>query len=294
MDRAVTIGAYVLPEVGDRRSAVAAASEAAVAGADYVITATSGPERSRYTSTNGAIDLAAACARRSGIAATATVTTWSSSAVSLQANLLAAHARGVTRLVCGNGSAPEDRAAVASGRWSIDVTELIQLVRGLNDGVDRFGHVLEPPTRFEIGVRIRAIPELSAEDRARIRRKIDAGADFIVSSPIYDPRSLQPLLDVVGGRIPVYATVHALRSTSEAARLRDELAAGCVPDDLVDRIAGAGDGAVSEGSRMSVETAVAVSTDVAGIVASRCRTDTIAALAASLPRAGTGSTSPRS
>ncbi|BBA95681.1 hypothetical protein RVR_640 [Actinacidiphila reveromycinica] len=280
------LGAYVVPEAGDRESAAGAAAAVRAAGADLIVTATSGPEHSRYTSTNQSIDLAAACQKHTGGPALATVTTWSRTVMALQAHLLGGHARGVTRLVCGNGSAPGsgDRAQ-ADGRWAVDAVGLIELLRGLNEGVDRYGLRLDTPTHFDIGVRLRAVPTLTAADRGRIRSRIGAGAHFVVTSPVYTRRALDALLDLVDGAVPVLATVHPLRSLAEARQLRSELPAGCVPDDLVNRLERAGDGAAEEGGRIAVELAACLAESTRGIILSRAdRPEFVAGVRAVLPR----------
>ncbi|GAA3547321.1 hypothetical protein GCM10022222_33680 [Amycolatopsis ultiminotia] len=269
VNEAPLLGAYVVPGEDDREQAAAAAAAVRDAGADLVVTATSGPERSRYTSTNQAIDLAATCLGRAGVPSVATVTTWSRTVMALQAHLLGGHARGVTRLVCGNGSAPSDRAQWGDARWAVDVVELIELLGRLNEGIDRHGLRLETPTRFDIGVRIRAVPRLTAADRARIRRKIDAGAHFVVTSPVYRPEALEPLLEVVDGDVPVIATVHALRSAAEAELLHHELARGCLPVKLLRRLEHAADGAAEEGKQIAVEATAAIAGHTQGILLSR-------------------------
>ncbi|KAA9166135.1 hypothetical protein FPZ12_004125 [Amycolatopsis acidicola] len=264
------LGAYVVPEPGEREAAIESAVDAGAAGADFVVTATSGPERSRYTSTNQSIDLAAAARNQAGIPALATVTTWSRTVMALQAHLLGGHARGITRLVCGNGSPPPagDRSR-AEGRWAVDVVELIELLCALNEGKDRYGLRLDEATEFEIGVRLRAVPELSAEDRARIRRKIEAGVHFVVTSPVYTVDALQPLLDVIDGEVPVFATVHHLRSAEEAEFLRNELPEGCLPEELLERLADAGEAAFEEGEKISADIVWPLASLTQGVILSR-------------------------
>ncbi|MFD7811513.1 methylenetetrahydrofolate reductase [Streptomyces sp. NPDC059785] len=280
------LGAYVVPESGEREPAAAAAAAVRAAGADLIATATSGPERRRYTSTNQAIDLAAACQDRTGVPALSTVTTWSRTVMALQAHLLGAHARGVTRLICGAGSAPPvGNIAQTDGRWTVDAVGLIELLGGLNEGVDRHGLRLESPTHFDIGVRIRAAPRLSAVDRARTRRKIKAGAHFIVSSPVYTQGALDALLEAVGGAVPVLATVHPLRSLDEANFLRQELPAGCLPDALIERLERAGDRVGEEGECIAVELAAQFAGATQGVILSRAdRPDLVSRVRSALPR----------
>lgn len=284
---APVLGAYVVPSAGDdRESAAGTAAAVRAAGADLVVTATSGPELSRYTSTNQSIDLAAACQNHADVPAVATVTTWSRTVTALQAHLLGGHARGVTRLICGNGSPPPagDRSMI-DGRWAVDAVGLIELLRKLNDGIDRYGLRLDAATHFDIGVRIRALPTLTPADRARTRRKITAGAHFIVTSPVYTQHALDPLLDVIDGAVPVLATVHPLRSLAEAQLLRRELPNGCVPAALIERLDRAGDAAAEEGERIAVEIAAQLADRTQGIILSRAdRPDLVSRVRAALIR----------
>jgi homocysteine S-methyltransferase len=278
-----------VPDAGERESAAGAAAAVRDAGADLVVTATSGPERSRYTSTNQSIDLAAACQDRAGIPSVATVTTWSRTVMALQAHLLGGHARGVTRLICGNGSPPPGDLSKTDGRWAVDVVELIGLLRSLNEGVDRHGLRLDASTRFDIGVRIRAVPRLSAADRTRISRKIAAGAHFVVTSPVYAREALDPLVGLVDGAVPVFATVHQFRTPAEARLLRRELPEGCVPAALVDRLDRAGDRAAEEGERIAVELAARLAPAAQGIILSRAdRPELVSRVRAALARPAVG------
>jgi homocysteine S-methyltransferase len=285
-DQRPLFGAYVVPAPGDRESAVAAAEGMQHAGVDLAVTATSGPELSRYTNTNQALDIAASCQARAHLPVLASVTTWSRSVMALQAHLLGGHARGVTRLVCGNGNAPDDASARHGGRWAVDVVELIGLLAALNAGIDRHGFRLAQPTRFEVGVRIRAVPNWSDEDRARTRRKIDAGAQFIVTSPIYDPAVLESLLEVVDHDVPVLAAVHPLRSVAEAELLRGELAEGSISDDLVNRLRSADD-IGAEAATVALEVAGQVGRMTDGVILTRSDDPLLAGrIRAALPRQG--------
>jgi homocysteine S-methyltransferase len=280
------LGAYVIPEEGERATAAGQAAGVRAAGADFAVTATSGPERFQYTSTNQSIDLAAACQDRGETASVATVTTWSRTVMALQAHLLGGHARGVTRLICGNGSPPPpgDLSKI-DGRWAVDAVGLIELLRGLNEGIDRHGLRLDTATHFDIGVRIRAVPTLSTADRTRISRKITAGAHYVVTSPVYTLDALEALLGLIDGAVPVLATVHQFRSLAEAELLRRELPSGCVPPELIGRLRGAGEQAAEEGERIAVELAAQLAGCTRGVILSRAdRPELVARMRAALPR----------
>lgn len=108
-----------------------------------------------------------------------TVTTWNKSLMTLQADLLGAHASGVRTILCETGNPPVDGDYPdLHGAQEVDALALIRLLEGLNQGVDSNGIELQQPTSFHIGARCNpGAVDLTAEI-ARTRRKVDAGAHF--------------------------------------------------------------------------------------------------------------------
>jgi hypothetical protein len=85
--------------------------------------------------------------------------------------------------------------------------------------------------------------------------------------------------------VPVLATVHPLRSLAEAEQLRRELPDGCLPVELVERMARAGEGAAAEGGRIAVELAARCAEVADGIILARAdRPEFVAEVRAVLPR----------
>jgi homocysteine S-methyltransferase len=263
------VGAYVIPRAGDRESAAEAAEAVRTAGADFVVAAMAGPERSAHASTNQSVDLAAACQRRAGVPAVAAVTTWNRTIMTLQAHLLGGHARGVTRVVCGTGSPPPtgDHPRV-DGRWAVDAVGLIELLRGLNDGIDHHGLRLDGATRFEIGARVDTTFAEPAAERRTIRRQLAAGAHFLITSPVYAASGLDALLELVDGAVPVLVTVHPLRSLEEAELLHRELPGDRLPERVVRRMAAAGNDPQPAGVEIALQIAQAYAGVTRGVVVS--------------------------
>ena len=89
-----------------------------------------------------------------------TVATWEKSVMALQADLLGAYAFGVRHVICRTGTPPLlGDYPNTGGIWDVDSVELIQLLRGLNEGHDRHGIPLAEPTAFVIGARINPTAE---------------------------------------------------------------------------------------------------------------------------------------
>jgi homocysteine S-methyltransferase len=165
--------------------------------------------------------------------------------MTLQADLLGAHALGIRSVVCATGSPPVlgDYPAV-DGVWEVDSLGLIALLAGLNSGLDSNGLALTTKTSFCIGARINpGAPDLDAEI-ARAQAKVRAGAQFLVTRPIYELDALRQMVAALSGDgIPVLASVAPLRSFEEADYLAHEVPGVTIPAGTLGVMERAGRGA---------------------------------------------------
>jgi 5,10-methylenetetrahydrofolate reductase len=177
------------------------------------------------------LNLALHLAHHAGIETIATVTTWDKTIMTLQADLLGAHALGIRGVVCTTGSPPVlgDYPAV-DGVWEVDSLGLTALLAGLNDGRDSNGLPLTAKTSFCIGARVNpGAPDRDAEI-ARARAKVDAGARFLVSRPVSELGPLRDLVAALGpGGVPVLLSITPLRSFEEAEYLANEVPDVSIP-----------------------------------------------------------------
>src|SRR5246127_1079533 len=136
--------------------------------------------------------------QQAGVETIATLTTWDKTIMTLQAELLGAHALGVRSVICTTGSPPVlgDYPAV-DGIWEVDSLGLIALLAGLNAGRDSNGLATATTTSFCI--RARGAPRGRAPEArpARARAKVQAGAHFRVSRPVYELGALRRLADAL-------------------------------------------------------------------------------------------------
>ncbi|MCD4685352.1 MAG: bifunctional homocysteine S-methyltransferase/methylenetetrahydrofolate reductase [Anaerolineae bacterium] len=176
----------------------------------------------------------------------------------VQGDLLAAHALGVRNIFAVMG----DPTVIGDYPDSFDThdivpSSLIKLVQQrLNQGQDQAGNSIGQPTSFEVGCAL----NVNARDLQRevrlLKKKIDAGADFALTQPVYDPPVLEcftaayaethgPLeLPILAGILPLYGTRHA-------SFLHNEIPGIEIPDDIRQRIADAGDEAKQEGVKIA-------------------------------------------
>ncbi|MCI0340265.1 MAG: bifunctional homocysteine S-methyltransferase/methylenetetrahydrofolate reductase [Planctomycetales bacterium] len=158
--------------------------------------------------------------------------------VRMQADLLGAFATGVTNLliVTGDPTALTDRPGAAPPP-EVDSIGLVNVVARLNQGEDIGGNPIGRPTALHVGVRLDpGAPDLEKEV-SRHRWKVDAGAEFVVTSPIFDVAAFADLLKrLPGPALPVIATVWPLRSAREAEFFEQDMAQVRVPAPIVERM----------------------------------------------------------
>ena len=179
-----------------------------------------------------------------GVETIATVTTWDKTIMSLQADLLGAHALGLRSVVSTTGNPPVlgDYPAV-DGTWDVDSVGLTGLLDGLNSGRDSNGLGLSARTSFCIGARVNPGASDPEAEIARARAKVAAGAHFLISRPVYEPDSLARLADALAGTgVPLLLSVAPLRSFEEADYLANEVPGVTIPDATLRALDSAGRG----------------------------------------------------
>jgi methionine synthase / methylenetetrahydrofolate reductase(NADPH) len=186
-------------------------------------------------------------------------------------DLLGAAGGGLRNLLIVTGDPPTagpypDATAV----FDIDSIGLTNVVRRLNQGLDPGGASVGEPTRFVIGVAANQgalDPELELE---RFHWKVEAGAEFAVTQPVFDPGELSRFLERISPwRIPVIAGIWPLTSLRNAEFLANEVPGARVPEAVLERMrraeAGGAEEAHAEGLRIAQEVLEAVRGMVQGV-----------------------------
>ena len=191
------------------------------------------------------LDLALHLQQQAGVETIATLTTWDKTIMTLQAELLGAHALGIRNVICTTGSPPVlgDYPAV-DGIWEVDSLGLIALLAGLNEGRDSNGLATATQTSFCIGARVNPGARDPEAEIARARAKVRAGAHFLVSRPVYELDSLLAMVTALEGtKAPLLLSVTPLRSFEEADYLANEVPGVTIPPDTLRAMERAGRGA---------------------------------------------------
>ena len=177
------------------------------------------------------LDMALHLQQQAGVETVATVATWDKTIMTLQADLLGAHALGIRSVISTTGSPPVrgDYPAV-DGTWEVDSLGLIALLDGLNKGRDSNGLATAARTSFCIGARVNPGARDMDAEIARARAKVRAGAHFLVSRPVYELDSLLRVVSALAAEeVPLLLSVTPLRSFEEADYLAHEVPGVTIP-----------------------------------------------------------------
>jgi methionine synthase I (cobalamin-dependent)/5,10-methylenetetrahydrofolate reductase len=182
--------------------------------------------------------------------------------IALQSELLGAHAMGVRNLLLVTGE-PLRRSDYddASSVLEVDSVGLTNAVTRLNHGIDIGGQAIGRPTAFHTGVMANPAAISLDDEVRRFFYKVEAGAEFAVTQPIYDVADLELFLKrTEGARVPIIVGIRPFDSLRQAEWLANEVPNIRVPESLVERMRRAElDGrAVDEGIAIAREIAEAV------------------------------------
>jgi len=177
--------------------------------------------------------------------------------IALQADLLAAHACGIKTIMAvtgeepGFGDHPEAKAV-----YDINLIELLRAIQSLQKGRDMAGIELAGATDFTAGSNVNAFVGGENLDREirEMDKKIEAGAKFFITPPVFDTDMLKPFRNIAAQRpVSIIPTVILLKSVGMARYMARNVANVHISDDLITRIRKAGD-TVRECIKIASET----------------------------------------
>ncbi len=178
----------------------------------------------------------------------------------VQGDLLAAHALGIRNLfvVMGDPSAVGDFPRAADN-YDIVPSGLIRMIKqSFNLGMDHAGRDIGAPTAFFVGCALNLCSSTPEKEMATLRKKLDAGADFILTQPVFEPGCAVSFLESYRReygelKTPVLAGIMPLYGAKHAAFLHNEVPGMAIPEQVRARIERAGERAPEEGVRIATE-----------------------------------------
>ena len=176
--------------------------------------------------------------------------------LSIQSDLLGASSIGLKNILCLTGDPPKlGNYPDATAVFDVDAIGLVNMVRRLNHGLDIGGNDVGESTALTIAVAANpGVPDVENEIR-RFAFKVEAGAEYAITQPVFDLRLLESFLKRVEQfRIPVIAGIWPLTSLRNAEFMKNDLKVA-VPDEIMLRMQSAGTPEASreEGIRIAQE-----------------------------------------
>ncbi len=222
------------PRGVDASAAIEGARLARQAGVDAVNVTDNPMARLRMSS----IAVAALVQRETGLDAVVQITTRDRNVLGLQSDLLGAAGLGVKAILCLGGDPLKIGDYPQAKQVSeVDVLGLLRIAKGLNAGADLAGNAIGAPTDFAVGCAANpAAPDQEVEV-SKLRFKIEAGATFAQTQPVYDPRALERFLAYEETRaIPLLVGLIPLRSLKQTLFFANEVPGIVVPEAVLDRM----------------------------------------------------------
>jgi homocysteine S-methyltransferase len=236
-----------------------------VAGGVDVVNIADGP---RATARMGNLALTTLVQRDAGMETILHVCCRDRNLIGLVAHLLGAHALGIRNLVVITGDPPKiGDYPFATPVYDLDSIGLLRVARDLNRGVDPGGKEIAGQTSFLLATG--AEPGALDYDRElrRLEQKKEAGAELIMTQPVYDGRLVERFLDDTRALgLPVMIGLPPLASHRNAEFIHNEVPGMKIPAGIRARMAKVGSGAAAraEGVKIAQEALVAVKDRVQG------------------------------
>lgn len=205
---------------------------------DAGIDAVNVPDGPRAQSRMGAVMTSMLIEQRIGIETVCHYCCRDRNLLGMLSDLLGAAALGLRNILIITGDPPKmgpypDATAV----FDIDSIGLTNLVRNLNRGLDPGGNPIGEPTRYAIGVGCNPAAIDPGLELRRFAWKVEAGAEFAVTQPVFDTAQLERFLrEIESVRIPVVAGIWPLVSARNAEFLANEVPGVVVPDAIMQRM----------------------------------------------------------
>ncbi len=173
----------------------------------------------------------------------------------IQADLLGAHAMDIRNILAMTGDPPRTGDYVnATAVFDVDAIGLIRILAGMNEGLDATGNSIGEPAAFCVGVALNPSAAEPQQEMERFLSKVEAGARWAQTQPVYDLEVLERFFAHAPSPIPVVVGILPLHSSRHAEFLHNEVPGISVPENVRGQMREAGE----RGLRIGIETAQAL------------------------------------
>ena len=212
--------------------------------------------------------MTAAALEARGVETIPHLTTRDFNIIGLQAVLLGAWTVGGVRNVLAITGDPPSVGDYpeTSGVYEVDAVGLVSVLSRLNQGRDWSGKTLGGATNYTIGVALNPVAEDLDHEIERFHAKIEAGAHFAMTQPIFDPAHWRAFLKRLGRKppIPILVGLWPLNSYKQALRLNNEVPGIVIPQSVLKSLETAGADARACGFQMAREMLAWSRSELAG------------------------------
>lgn len=159
--------------------------------------------------------------------------------IGMQSDLLGASAVGLRNMLIITGDPPKlGDYPKATGVFDLDSVALTEVLSDLNCGIDIAGSTFSPPVILTIGVGANPVASDMAREIERFRLKVEAGAEYAITQPVFDEKMLFDFIDAVKDfSIPILAGIWPFTSFKNAEFMANEVPGVVVPQALLDKMA---------------------------------------------------------
>ena len=245
-----------------------------VEGAQYLleqgIDAVNIPDGAGATARMSALTLAALLQQRAGIDVVLHYSSRDRNVLTIQSDLLGAHALGVRNVLALTRDTPQYSTILEGDTSEVDAIGLVNLLSNLNRGLDVGANPLGVQTAYLVGASINPYALNLEEELRRLQAKVEAGADFAVTQPVFQVDQLVTFLERARSfapHLPVIAGICPLTSFRNAEFMNNEVPGISVPPAVMERMraADSGERARQEGLKIAQETLVEIRSLVQGV-----------------------------
>ncbi|MCB0355698.1 MAG: bifunctional homocysteine S-methyltransferase/methylenetetrahydrofolate reductase [Bdellovibrionales bacterium] len=196
------------------------------------------PDGARAVARMSSIQLSSYVSQKYNLEPIPHFTTRDRNLIGLQSDLLGAHVNGVRNILVVTGDPPKlGNCPGATAVYDVDAIGLTHVINRMNQGLDLGGTAFGKPSEFLIGVALNPTATNRELEIQRFKYKIEAGAEFAITQPIYSLQSFREFFDQMGDvQIPIIMGIWPLVSLRNAEFLKNEVPGVDVPDWVIEEM----------------------------------------------------------
>lgn len=190
--------------------------------------------------------------------------------IGMQSDLMGAYSLGLKNILAITGDPPKlGNYPDATAVFDVDAIGLVNILNRLNNGMDISGSPIGEKTGFFIGVGANPGAVDLKNEIDRLKWKVEAGAEYIVTQPVFDVRVFEEFLEKTSFvKVPIIAGLWPLVSYRNAEFMNNEVPGVNIPEDIMKRMEKYKDdkeGSIKEGIEISKEVLTKLQKNISGI-----------------------------